>query len=79
MQLEIYASPGVTESYERKLFRLSYKWIIESELWMTSIIIFELAAIYFLSTMGDKKQKCVDQLKKLGYNSEEINKIENNY
>ena len=79
MQLEIYASPGVHENYDRKLFRLSYKWIIESELWMTCIIIFELAAVYFLSTMGDNKHKYVDQLKKLGYKDEEIKTIENNY
>ena len=79
MQLEIYASPAVHENYERKLFRLSYKWIIESELWMTSIIIIELAAIYFLSTMGDKKHKYIDQLKNMGYKDEEIKKIENNY
>lgn len=79
MQLEIYAYPGPNETYEKRVFRLSYKWLIESELWMVCIVIFELTAVYVLSRMGDKKQNTVKQLKELGYDDNKLFEIENNY
>ncbi len=79
MQLEIYTYPGLNETHEKRVFRLSYKWLIESELWMVCIIIFELTSVYFLSRMGDKKHKFIGQLKELGFNDDKINQIENNY
>jgi hypothetical protein len=79
MQLELYAHRGNNESHDKKIFRLSYKWLIESELWMICIIIFELAAVSCLSRIGDKKHKCIAELDKLGYDQERISFIENNY
>jgi hypothetical protein len=79
MQIEIYAYPGANETHEKKVFRLSFKWLIESELWMVTIIIFELTAVYFLSRMGDKKHSVVKELKDLGYDDKRLNEIENNY
>jgi hypothetical protein len=79
MQLEIYAYPGINETHDKKIFRMSYKWLIESELWMVCIIIFELAAVYCLSRIGDKKHQCISELNKLGYDNEQISIIENKY
>jgi len=79
MQLELYAHRGINESHDNRTLRLSYKWLIESELWMVCIIILELTAVYCLSRIGDKKIQLVTELDKLGYDKQRISLIENNY
>jgi hypothetical protein len=41
MQAELYES-NVAETYEKRLYRLSQKWLIEAELWLNCIIIIEI-------------------------------------
>lgn len=45
------------EPHEKKLFRLKHKWLTEAEIWLTSLIIFELISIYRLASLYDKRKK----------------------
>lgn len=45
MQAGLYSTGGIHETHEKKFFRLSQKWTIEAELWMTFIILMELVYI----------------------------------
>jgi hypothetical protein len=57
MQSEQYSYPKPHETYERKLYRLHQKWIIEAELWLTTLVMIELSAIYRLATIFEKTNK----------------------
>lgn len=39
------------------MFRLKHKWLTEAEIWLTSLIIFELITIYRLASLYDKRKK----------------------
>ena len=76
MQSNVYISESKTETYDRKMFRLSQKWLIEAEMWLTFLIIIELTTIYKMAVMNDKKNKIA---KDLNLSADEIKKLENNY
>ncbi len=76
MQVEMYVSTSKNEPYEKKMFRLSQKWLVESETWLVFLILVELTTIYKLARMNDTRLKIAN---KLGLTDEEIKQIENNY
>ncbi len=39
---QFYSIKPALETHEQKLFRLKHKWLIESEIWLTALIIIEL-------------------------------------
>jgi hypothetical protein len=73
----MYQSAGTaSESYDRKMYRLSQKWLIEAELWLVFMILVELASIYKLAHLNDKR---LNIAKNLGMTEDEIKNLENNY
>ena len=76
MQLQMCRIDVHTDPTEKRLFKLNQKWLIESELWLTFLIIAELISIYKLATINDKRMQIV---KDLGLPEDEIKEIENNY
>ncbi len=58
------------------MYRLSQKWLIESEMWLVFLIIIELISIYKLASMHDRRLKLAADLK---LSSEEIKVLENTY
>lgn len=77
MQLDMYSPKDhKSEAYEKKMYRLGQKWIIEAELWLVFLIIVELATIYKLANLNDKRLKLANQL---GLSEEEIKNLENKY
>jgi len=42
MQLENFSVHALAEPHDKRIWRLRYKWLIESEIWLTSLIIVEL-------------------------------------
>jgi hypothetical protein len=64
------------EPYERKMYRLSQKWLIESEMWLAFLIIVELISIWKLASMHDKRHEIASQMK---ISADELKKIENSY
>jgi hypothetical protein len=53
--------PDKTETYERKMYKLSNKWLIESEMWLTFLIIVAIMSIYRIATLNDKKWKIAEE------------------
>jgi hypothetical protein len=64
------------EPYDRKMYRLSQKWLIESEMWLAFLIIVELISICKLASMHDRRHEIASQLK---LSSEDLKKLENSY
>jgi hypothetical protein len=52
------------ESYENRLFRLKFKWILETEIWLLALVVIELLSIHRLVYIYDKsvqlKQNLLD-------------------
>jgi hypothetical protein len=38
---QLYANRPVVETHENKIFRLKHKWLLESEIWLTTLMIIE--------------------------------------
>jgi hypothetical protein len=76
MQESLFNKENKAESYERKLYRLNQKWMVESNLWLTFLIIVELISIYRLARLHDKREAIA---KEMNLSSEEMKKIENDY
>ncbi len=57
MQLENFSVSleGSNQTHNKKIFLLKYKWLIESQIWITSLIIVELLTIYRLAGIFDKR------------------------
>jgi hypothetical protein len=46
MQIELFSQGNPTaETTEKRIFRLKYKWLLEAEIWLLSMIIIELLYI----------------------------------
>ena len=69
----MYTPDLKTDTYEKRLFKLNQKWLIESELWLCFLIIIELASVYKLASINDKRMKIGQEL---GYTEEELKKLE---
>ena len=67
--------PDKTETYERRMYKLSNKWLIESEMWLTFLIIVEILSIYRIATLNDKKWKIAQEG---GLTTQEVIEIEAN-
>lgn len=47
MQVDQFTeSQPMMETHEKRIFRLKYKWLIEAEIWLTTLIIIELVYIF---------------------------------
>ena len=62
---------NVAETYDSKMYRLKYKWMLETQIWLLSLIIIEISSVYRLASMYDDM---VDVKEKIN----EINKLQNN-
>jgi len=75
MQLGMYQRDSKNEIYDRRMYRLSQKWLIESEMWLVCLIIVELASIYKFANLNDQR---LEIGKALGMTEEQIKSLENN-
>ena len=55
MQIQGFNISGEGNQNNKKIWILKYKWLIESEIWMCSLIIVEVLSIYRLAGMFDKR------------------------
>ena len=62
-----------SDSNEKRLFKLNQKWLIESELWLCFLIVIELATVYRLAIINDKRMKIGQEL---GIAEEELKKLD---
>jgi hypothetical protein len=44
---------NVVETYENKMYRLKYKWMLETQIWLLSLIIIEISSLYRLASIYD--------------------------
>lgn len=72
MQQQLYV-PDKTETYEKKMFKLNQKWLIESEMWLTFLIIAEILSIYRLAVLNDIKWKKAGEI---NLSSQKVQEIE---
>jgi len=42
MQLDNFSIQALSENQDKRIWRLRYKWLIEAEIWLTTMIIIEL-------------------------------------
>lgn len=74
MQVEMYVSTSKSEPYEKRMYRLSQKWLVESETWLVFLILVQLSTIYKLARMNDKRLKIANEF---GLTDEQVKQIEN--
>lgn len=51
---------NLAESYENKMYRLKYKWMLETQIWLLSLVIIEIAAVYRLASIYDE-MSCIKE------------------
>jgi hypothetical protein len=74
MQLGMYESDSKSETYEKKMYRLNQKWLIEAEIWLVFLILVELCSIYKLVIMDDQRTYVAE---KMGLTPEQMKIMEN--
>ncbi len=73
MQMQLYRKNDKNETHENKIYRLNQKWLIESELWLAFMIVVELASIYKLASLNDRR---LNMQSKMGLTKDQVKNIE---
>ncbi len=67
LQSEQFTKNLQLDTPEKKLYRLKYKWIVEEQLWLITLILFEIIAIYRLSQLFDWEVELESEDEELEY------------
>jgi len=70
---------NVAETYDSKMYRLKYKWMLETQIWLLSLIVIEISSVYRLATIYDDiihVKERINEIEKLEKNRKE-EKIDN--
>jgi hypothetical protein len=72
-------SLNIDETYENKMYRLKYKWMLETQIWLLTLIVIEIGSIYKLSSIYDEILEIKDKInqERSEEKKEEKEKIEN--
>jgi hypothetical protein len=57
LQSEQFSQNLQLDTPEKKIYRLKYKWIVEEQLWLLTLILFEMISIFRLSQLFEKEEE----------------------
>ena len=66
--------PNKNETYIQRMIRLDQKWVVESEIWMTFLIIISLISIYRNAHLFNRELQNEERIKKIDEKIKEMDK-----
>lgn len=62
LQTEQYSKNLALDTPEKRLYRLKYKWLMEEQIWLVTLIFAEIVAIFKMANLYDREKIATNEL-----------------